>query len=172
MIPDTRSDRGISEQIGWAQRLSGKADGPSQFIGDYEDIPVDPKGRLIVPVAFRRAMPVGVNTFVVTRGVDGCLEAFDPMGWEGVIKQLLSLEGNRRQNRQFVRALAGSALEVQMDRQGRILLPKKHRKVAEIVNQATMVGMIDRIEIWNPERYLEVQKDVDLNAVAEDMDMF
>ncbi|MCZ6635134.1 MAG: division/cell wall cluster transcriptional repressor MraZ [bacterium] len=141
-------------------------------MGNSGDIPVDPKGRLIVPVAFRRAMPPGMNTFVVTQGVDGCLEAFDPLGWDTVIQRLLELGGNRRQNRQYVRALVGSAIEAQLDRQGRILLPRTHRDIAQIVDRAMMVGMIDRIEIWNPERYLEAQKDVDLNAVAEDLDMF
>ena len=172
MTPDSRIDTGISDRAGWTQRLSGNLEGASQFIGDYEDIPVDPKGRLIVPVAFRRAMPPGVNTFVIARWFDGCLAAFDPKGWEQVIQKLADLEGNKRQNRQLVRALAGGAVEATMDRQGRVLLPRKHREISEIADRATMVGVIDRIEIWNPERYLDAQQNVDLEAVAEDLDMF
>ena len=175
MTPDSRIETGLSDRadrVDWSHRLSHSLEGPSQFIGDFEDIPVDAKGRLIVPVSFRRALTPGVNTFVVARWFDGCLAAFDPAGWAQVIQKLLELEGNRRQNRQIVRALAGRAAEISMDRQGRILLPKKHLEMAEISDRAALVGVIDRIEIWNPDRYEQTQEEVDLDAAVEDLDMF
>ncbi len=144
----------------------------SQFIGDYENIPVDPKGRLIVPSAFRKVLPMGVNTFVVARWFDGCLAAFEPGGWSNVLKQLRGLDGAQRQTRQMVRAVAGRAAEIRLDRQGRVLIPRKHLEMAGITDRATMVGVIDRVEIWNPDRYNENVNDVDLETIAEDLEWY
>ena len=142
----------------------------SQFIGDYEDVPVDPKGRLIVPAAFRRALPMGVNTFVVARWFDGCLAAFDPNNWERVIQQLRGLDGSQRQTRQLMRALVGGSKELKIDRQGRVLVPRKHLGMAGITDRATLVGVIDRVEIWHPDRYADSLNEVDLEGIAEQLD--
>ena len=142
----------------------------SQFIGDYEDVPVDPKGRLIVPAAFRRALPMGVNTFVVARWFDGCLAAFDPNGWERVIQQLRGLDGSQREIRQLMRTLVGGSKELKIDRQGRVLVPRKHLEMAGITDRATLVGIIDRVEIWHPDRYASSLDQVDLEGIAEQLD--
>ena len=146
-----------------------------KFIGDHEDIPVDPKGRLIFPVAFRKALPGKVDSLIVAQWFDGCLAVFDPNGWNLVVEQLRGLEsapGARRQTRQLMRALAGRATEIKLDRQGRMLIPRKHLEMAGIADRATLVGVIDRVEIWNPGRYLESQSEVDLEAAAEELEWF
>jgi MraZ protein len=143
-----------------------------QFIGEYEDIPVDPKGRLIVPASFRKALPMGVNTFVVARWLDGCLAAFEPQGWTAFMQKLRQLDRGQKQTRQLVRALAGRATEVKVDGQGRVLIPKKHLEMASISDRATLVGVIDRIEIWDPERYAGALNEVDLEDIAEDLNCF
>jgi MraZ protein len=147
------------------------ADTP-QFIGEYEDIPVDPKGRLIVPASFRRSLPMGVSTFVVARWLDGCLAAFEPQGWTSFIQRLQSQDRGQRQIRQMIRAMAGRATEVKIDGQGRVLIPRKHMEMAEITERATLVGVIDRVEIWNPDRYVGSLGDVNLEEIAEDLDCF
>ena len=86
-----------------------------QFIGEYEDVPVDPKGRLIVPSAIRKELPLGVNSFVVARWFDGCLAGFDPGVWHRVLQQLLALDGGQRQARQLRRSVAGGAMEAKID---------------------------------------------------------
>ena len=67
-----------------------------QFIGEYEDVPVDPKGRLIVPSACRKALPMGVTTFVIAQWFDGCLAGFDPKGWQRVLGKLQTLDGGQK----------------------------------------------------------------------------
>ena len=144
-----------------------------QFIGEYEDVPVDPKGRLIVPSAFRRTLPMGVSTFVVARWFDGCLAVYDPDGWKRVMRRLQSLDGGQRQSRQLIRALAGRATDVRVDRQGRILIPRKYLDMVEITDRATIIGALDRFEVWNPKRYAGYMDEADqkLEEIAEEIDL-
>lgn len=142
----------------------------TQFIGEYEDIPIDQKGRLIVPASFRKALPQGVTSLIVAEWFDGCLAAFDPEGWAQLIAQLRGVDRSQRQTRQLIRRLAGRAAEVKVDRQGRILIPKKLLDIGEISDRATMSGVIDKIEVWNPERYNQTQNSADLESAAEELD--
>lgn len=142
----------------------------AQFIGEYEDIPIDPKGRLIVPSTFRKALPQGVGSLIVAEWFEGCLAAFDPESWNLLIQQLRDQDRAQKQTRQLVRRLAGRATEAKLDRQGRILLPRKLLELAGIKEHATLSGVIDKVEIWNPERYQANQSSTDLEAVAEELD--
>ena len=146
------------------------SDETPQFIGEYEEVPVDTKGRLIFPAAFRKALPMGVNTFVVARWFDGCLGAYDPIGWKRVLQKLQGLSGAKRETRQLIRAVAGRATEVRLDSQGRVLIPRKHLEMAGITDRATLIGVIDRVEIWRPEDYCQRIDEVDLEGIAEDLD--
>lgn len=139
------------------------------FIGEFEEIPVDPKGRLIVPAPFRKALPQGIGSLILAEWFDGCLAAFDPEGWNQLIQQLRNLDRSQKQTRQLIRRLAGRAAEVKLDRQGRILIPRKLLDLVGIAERATMSGAIERIEIWNPEKYLVAQGDTDLESVAEEL---
>ncbi len=141
-----------------------------QFIGEYENVPVDGKGRLIIPSAFRKALPMGVNTFVVARWFDGCLGAYDPAGWKRVLEKLQSLSGAKRETRQLIRSVAGRATEVKFDSQGRVLIPRKHLEMAGISDRVTLIGVIDRVEIWSPGGYQESINEVDLEDIAESLD--
>lgn len=141
-----------------------------QFIGEYEDVPVDSKGRLIFPAAFRKALPMGVSTFVIARWFDGCLGAYDPAGWKRVLQKLQGLSGAKRETRQLIRAVAGRATELRVDGQGRVLIPRKHLEMAGITDRATLIGVIDRVEIWSPDQYGQHIGEVDLEGIAEDLD--
>ncbi len=144
-----------------------------QFIGEYEDVPVDPKGRLIVPAAFRKALPMAVNTFVIARWFDGCLAGFDPNGWKQVLRQFLTLDGGQKQHRQLRRSVAGRAVEARIDRQGRVLIPRKLLDRAGITDRATIIGAVDRVEIWNPDRYTSYMDEADqkLEEIVEEIDL-
>ncbi len=140
-----------------------------QFIGEYEDVPVDPKGRLILPAAFRKVLPLGVNSFVIARWFDGCLAGFEPTRWKQVLRQLLELGGGQRQTRQLNRTLAARAVEVKIDGQGRILIPRKHLDMAAVSERATVIGAVDRVEIWDSGRYITYMQEADekLEEIAE-----
>lgn len=143
------------------------------FIGEYEEIPVDNKGRLIVPAAIRRVLPTHVTSLVIARWFDGCLAGFDPAGWQQVLQQIRGGSHKGRVKRQIARWVMGGAAETRIDRQGRLLVPRKLLDVSEITDRATLSGVGNRIEIWNPERYTADMSDVgqNLEAFAEDLDI-
>ena len=141
-----------------------------QFIGEYDDVPIDVKGRLIVPAVFRKALPQGITSLIVAEWFDGCLAAFDPDGWAKLVAQLRDVNRSQLQTRQLVRRLAGRAAEVKIDRQGRILIPKKLLDLGQISDKATLSGVIDKIEIWNPDRYNQAQNSADLESAAEELE--
>ena len=145
-----------------------------QFIGEYESIPVDSKGRLFLPAALRKALPMGISTLVFARWFDGCLAGYDPIGWKEVVHQLQHLEGGNRQTRQLIRAVLGRAIEVKIDGQGRVLIPRKHLDLAGISDRATIIGALNRIELWNPERYAAYINEADqkLEEIVEELDLF
>ncbi len=143
------------------------SDNRPQFYGDFENIPIDAKGRLIIPAAFRNALPNGVTSIIVTQWFDGCLAAFDPDGWRRLIDQLRNMGYSQVQSRQLVRAMAGRASEVKFDRQGRALIPRKRLDSVGITDRATLTGVVDCIEIWDPDQYNEAQNDVDMEALGE-----
>lgn len=148
------------------------SDNRPQFFGEFENIPLDVKGRLIVPAPLRNALPNGVASIIITQWFDGCLAAFDPAEWGRRMDQLRNMGHSQAKTRQLVRAMAGRAAEVKIDRQGRALIPRKHLDSVNITDRATLTGVVDCIEIWDPDRYNEAQNTADLEAVAEELEWF
>jgi MraZ protein len=114
--------------------------------GEFE-YTLDDKGRVVIPPRFRRR--VG-DRFVVTRGFDGCVMLYPESEWATVEEKLKS---EPLANRQFVRYLQGSAVEVEADRQGRFVLPPPLREHAAIQREVVVVGLINKLEIWSRERW-------------------
>lgn len=146
------------------------SDNCPEFYGDFENIPIDTKGRLIVPAAFRNALPSGVSSIIVTQWFDGCLAAFDPDGWRRIIDQLRNMGHSQVQSRQLVRAMAGRASEVKLDRQGRALIPRKRLDSVGITDRATLAGAVECIEIWDPDKYNEAQNAVNMEEIADGLE--
>ena len=94
------------------------------FMGEF-DHTTDPKGRLIVPSKFREELG---DTFVVTKGLDGCLLAYAKPEWDRVTTGLRELSLVNKNGRQFIRFFFAGAAEIEMDKQGRILIPEKLRE--------------------------------------------
>ncbi len=154
-------------------RVTHMPDETPLFIGEYEDIPVDNKGRLIVPAAIRRVLPTHVTSLVIARWFDGCLAGFDPIGWQQVLQQIREGNHKGKVKRQIARWVMGGAAEARIDRQGRLLVPRKLLDMSEITDRATLSGVGNRIEIWNPARYSADMSDVgqNLEEFAEDLDI-
>ena len=146
------------------------SDNHPTFFGEFENIPLDAKGRLIVPAPLRNALPNGVSSIIVTKLFDDYLMAFDPYEWRRRMDQLRGMGHSQRYERQLIRAMAGRAYEVKLDRQGRALIPRKHLDLVGITDRATLAGVVDCIEIWDPDKYNEVQNDVDIEAIAEKLE--
>ena len=117
------------------------------FMGEYNHT-IDAKGRVIVPSKFRETLG---DEFVVTKGLDGCLFVYDNNEWTAFEEKLKSLPITNKEARQFVRFFLAGAASVEVDKQGRILLPAVLRDFAGITKDAVLVGVGNRVEIWSKE---------------------
>jgi len=114
---------------------------------------IDPKGRLPVPATFRRALAQeGAHSVVVT-SLDQCLAAYAPSAWAHLEDQLRALPAFSRQVKALTRLLMSRAADCELDVQGRILLPAPLRAGAGLEREALVVGVLNRFEVWSPERW-------------------
>lgn len=134
------------------------------FMGEYNHS-IDTKGRIIVPAKFREELG---ETFVVTLGLDGCLFLYPASEWEAFVVQLKQLPGNR-QARQLQRYFLAGAVNCEVDKQGRILIPAKLREHARLEKEVVFVGVLGKIEIWSREQWDANNDFGDVEAIAENM---
>lgn len=117
------------------------------FMGQYEHT-IDTKGRTIIPVKYREELG---ETFVATRGLDGCLYLYPSDDWQEFVDKLKSLPSNLN-NRKIQRQFLSKAMEVSLDKQGRILIPAMLRELAGLEKDISFVGMMNHVEIWAKDR--------------------
>ena len=120
------------------------------FKGTYRHR-IDPKGRLPVPAAFRRAL--GGEPAVVVTLLDQCLAVYPPAEWARLEGQLSALPVFSKQVKALTRLLLSRAADCEIDVQGRILLPPALRESTELVRDAVVVGVLNRFEIWSPDSW-------------------
>jgi len=120
------------------------------FLGEFEHS-LDAKGRLVLPRKFRDELEEG--GCVLTKGQESCLYVFSMEQWEEEVARLRRLPRTDRRNRKYQRSFFASAIDQVLDRQGRIQLPDKHRVYAGLEKDVTVVGTLDRIEIWSREAW-------------------
>ena len=117
---------------------------------------VDEKGRLNLPSKLRKYVSPECNdTFVVTRGFEKCLVAYPIDEWNKLEQNLRSLSSYDPEHRRFIRAFLELALESQLDAQSRLSIPQELREYANIQDEVRILGMLDKIEIWDPKIYEE-----------------
>jgi len=120
------------------------------FTGEYHNS-LDQKNRLNIPAKFRKVLdPVNDRTFVLTRGFDPCLILYPLEDWSQVEDQLKKLSSIRGRHRNFVRSVTRFATSVQYDSQGRIQIPDILLDYSGIQKETIIIGMINKIEIWDP----------------------
>lgn len=120
------------------------------FMGEYSH-GIDEKGRLIMPAKYREQLH---GEFVVTKGLDGCLFVFPHEEWQKIeaqFRQMPLITG--KEIRQFVRTFFAGAANVEIDKQGRFLLPSVLRDYAGLKKDAVLVGVLNRIEIWDKDAW-------------------
>lgn len=132
------------------------------FLGEYEHN-LDDKGRLAVPARFREELGDGV---VITRGFDRCLMGFPRGTWTTLAEQVSGLSLGQGDARNLRRLLFSGAADVQLDRQGRILIPQNLREYAGLGEQVIVAGLNTHFEIWSAERWREVLDTLDVNGTA------
>lgn len=126
------------------------------FMGEFQHV-VDSKGRLFIPVKLREGLG---DQFVVTKGLDNCLFVY-PMGeWKQLESKLKTLPFTKRDARGFTRLFFSGAMECELDKQGRVLLPSNLRDYAQLNKDAVIIGVSTRVEIWSKEGWAEYNNQV------------
>ena len=137
----------------------------TMFMGEYNHT-IDAKGRLIIPSNFREALG---SEFVLTKGLDGCLFVFPMKEWEAFEEKLRSLPLIDKNARKFSRFFLAGASTCELDKQGRILVPGTLREFAQMDKEVVLTGMLDRIEVWSKEQWLENNAYDDMDDIAQSM---
>jgi MraZ protein len=114
------------------------------FLGEYEHT-IDVKGRMAVPAKFRAQMDHGS---VIGKGMGTCLSVYTMQRWEEKSAELTS-DKQSDELRDFERRIYPSASEIELDSQGRMIIPARLRAYAKLSNEVTVVGVRDHFEIWD-----------------------
>lgn len=136
------------------------------FMSEYNHT-IDAKGRLIIPSKFRELLG---EEFVVTKGMDGCLFVYANDDWNAFEQKLTSLPLINKEARKFARFFLAGAAQVELDKQGRILLPSNLREFAGLDKDVVLVGVGSRIEIWSKEQWEDMNSDVDMDDISSSME--
>ena len=141
------------------------------FYGEYEHS-LDKKGRLILPAKFREAARANyIERFYITRGLDNCLFIFPEDEWRSQEAKFKTIPFTKSQSRKFNRLFFSGAQEVEFDKQGRILIPKFLKEFANIKRDVMIIGVSNRIEIWDLRQWSEFYNSEkgSFEKIAEDL---
>ena len=127
---------------------------------------IDTKGRLTLPNRFREALRLSSPSLVISIDIrDRCLLIYPIHEWELVQKRLETLSNVSQRNRILQRLLIGHAIDLEMDKSGRMLLPNIHRKYALLKNKVTILGQGNKLEVWAEDEWQE-----QMNSWVEERD--
>lgn len=115
------------------------------LLGEYRHN-LDVKGRMAIQAKFRDKLSAGA---IITRGIDNCLFVFANAEWDALAKKLIALPLAQANSRAFVRLMLAGATDVEIDNQGRILIPDYLRKYAGLKKEVVVAGLYNRVEIWD-----------------------
>ena len=135
-------------------------------------ITVDEKGRLAIPTASREQVARGGNRLVVTYNPyeSGCLWLYPESAWEKVRDQVNALPNAKRVHRNLQLKLVGAATPVELDSNGRVLVPASHRNAAGIDKKAVLLGMGSKFELWSEQAHLaQIRQSITDADLSEDM---
>lgn len=137
------------------------------FIGEFQHS-IDEKGRLSLPVKFRGELAIGC---VLTRGLDGCLWLHTQEEWDKIAAQVSALPITQKNARSFSRFVLSGAMDLKIDKAGRINLPKYLTDYAGIKSKVVVTGMNTRLEIWSAEKWESFKSEMEKNSeeVAENL---
>lgn len=137
------------------------------LMGEYLHT-LDSKGRVIVPARFREELG---ESFIITRGLDNCLFLYPRREWINLENKLKNLPFTKAEARAFMRLFFSGASDVELDKQGRILVPSLLREHAALVKDVIFIGVSNRAELWSRENWEEYSSKSNLSfeQVAEKM---
>ncbi len=133
------------------------------YIGSYTHN-IDDKNRLSIPKKWHKEIG---STIVLTAGLDGSLFLYDIKGWEKITTNINNLSFLDKDSRNFARFILANAFEIDIDSHGRILIPENLKIFGKLQSSATLVGVGDRVEIWDNDIYK--YQILSVNTNAEDL---
>ena len=136
------------------------------FRGEYSHT-IDAKGRLIIPTRYRELLG---EEFILTREMDGCLAIYPMDEWETFEEKLNSLPLHTNPKaRAFARFFVAGATTCELDKQGRILIPQTLREYAGLDKEVVLAGNLNKIEVWDKEKWTKICSYDDLDDIAQDL---
>ncbi|NEW62948.1 division/cell wall cluster transcriptional repressor MraZ [Granulicatella sp. zg-ZJ] len=130
-------------------------------MGEYKHN-MDSKGRIIVPSKLRDELG---DKFILTRGLDGCLFGYPLNSWQSLSEKLLhNLPLGKKDARAITRFFYSAASDVEFDKQGRIMIPATLREYAGLDKTCRIIGVSDRLEIWDDEKWQVYVKETEENV--------
>jgi MraZ protein len=136
------------------------------FLGEFQHS-LDTKGRVILPAKYRDQLADGA---FVTKGKGGCLSVFTPGEFEQVATEIREQSKRGPKELNAARVFFGGTSEIQPDKQGRVALPGNLREFAHLEREVMVVGLYSRIEIWDRDRWLELDR-LGAEALTESDDL-
>ncbi len=136
------------------------------FVGQYNHS-MDAKGRVALPAKFRSEL----KKAVVTKGLDNCLFVYPKKEWDKMAEKLSALSVAKSNTRAFSRLMLAGAMEVEFDKQGRIILPEYLRHFAGLKKNVIVAGLYTRLEIWDEDAWTKYQTEMEKNSndIAENL---
>jgi len=123
------------------------------FLGEYE-VTLDAKGRFLLPAGFKKQMPEDwSNQFVISRGLDSCLNLYHSKHWEPIFTHISSLNDFDPKVRQFQRYFLNGATTIELDSAGRLLVPAQLKEFAGLDKDVVLFAKGNKIEIWDSNKY-------------------
>lgn len=127
------------------------------LIGQYQHT-IDQKKRLALPVKFRGELGA---TVIVTKGVENCLVVYTQKEWDVVSGKLANLPVSQEGARSFARHLLASAMEIELDKLGRILIPDYLKEYSMLQKNVVVCGLSNRLEIWDQQKWTDYSKNAE-----------
>lgn len=137
-----------------------------RFLGEHTH-QVDGKNRLTLPSSMREKIPDDLG-LILSTGLDRCLTLFPEHRFDEYISEYLQ-KGPSSEARQLRRQFSAQASEVELDSQGRFVLPGRLKEWAEIEDSVEVIGNFDRVELWSPERWRQYREAGNLEEAAQSL---
>jgi MraZ protein len=138
------------------------------FTSEYES-KLDAKGRLVLPARIKAQLPEGDTELVLRKGFEPCLIVYPITEFRKVFARISGLSEFNEEYRQLQRNFFSGTATVELDGHGRILIPKNMLAYAGIEREVVLVGMGNKVEVWNPEQYQKylIQSPEELSRLAQ-----
>lgn len=133
------------------------------FMGQYSHS-IDDKGRLIMPSKYREQLG---KEFVVTKGSEGCLFVYPLDEWKKIEARISQMSLNGKEGRLFMRLFFSSAASLELDKQGRVIIPASLKSHAGLKKDVELIGSVSHIEIWDKDNWDAYIKDANLDEVSD-----